>query len=352
MRSQELTDWIAKFKTKEAVLTKLAALPKHLKQELLTEALNHCPDLKYDFEHLDEALYPIRDWENWILRSYCQKIGLFNGPMLNLAGWQNGLAPSSKILDSSNLFTVLVPSNNHERPYHHEKRLMASQGVTILHTGELLFQFDWDVFHALLCLSHGQLDQYHVLEPVKVFDLLDIAHGGGGYKMLWASLGRLAHTDIKVIRGEGNGAEEWVRLISVSQSGSNQPVYFSLPAKLKTFFSDNEYSFVDWGIRNKLGSNDLAKKLQCLFAGSKANQQFYDAAQIMFMCGLATDMASFTRTLKKALDVLLKARAITAYWVEKPKRGLAEEKIFCVWMRTRPSVEQQNPNGKRGLYFD
>ena len=45
-------------------------------------------------------------------------------------------------------------------------------------------------------------------------------------------------------------------------------------------------------------------------------------------------------------------RQIQAYWIEKPKQGEGDEKIFCVWKDKCPPVGEQNPDGRRGKYVD
>ena len=61
-------------------------------------------------------------------------------------------------------------------------------------------------------------------------------------------------------------------------------ISYSLDARLSMLFGNFEYGLVDWETRNRMGKNEMAKKLQCLFSGQKANQQFHKAAKVRDLC--------------------------------------------------------------------
>lgn len=368
MRSPELKEWVNSLpKAPDEVKAKITSMPKRLKTELLYEAFIRNPKIKQIFDEGEGLPQGVR--ETNALVSYCKTADIFKDFLeMKLNGWNDGNVPSSNIIDTSSLFSVLVPSCEGDRAFYRKEVLFSRQNTTIIYTGEQLFQFDWDVFHALLCLSKGKFEQVTTITPITVLRLLGMPKKGRTYDALEASLDRLSRAFISIIRTYPDGKHPEVKIGIVGQSGRMDKdnltllghyswrrgylISYSLDARLSMLFGNFEYGLVDWETRNRMGKNEMAKKLQCLFSGQKANQQFHKAAKVRDLCRVSVDMAAFTRLLEKALKVLLDVGAIQAYWIEKPKQGEGDEKIFCVWKDKCPLVGEQNPDGRRGKYVD
>ena len=343
-------------------------MPKKLKNELLEEALLRNPKLKQGLDKSDDVV-PSSVREIDALLQYCKTPEIFKDNFeLTLDGWNSGNVPSSNIIDTSSLFAVLTPSSEKERPFFRKEVLFARQNTTIVYTGELLFQFDWDVFHALICLSHGKFDTITSVQPTAILELLGLPRNGRVYDLLEASLDRLSKAFISITRVYPDDKYPTMKIGVPGQSGRKDRdnltlidhyswrrgfvVRYSLDARLTMLFGNFEYGLIDWKTRNMIGKNEMAKKLQCLFAGQKANQQFHKVAKIRELCRVSAGMAHFTSLLEKALTILVEIGAIKAFWIEKPKKGLAEEKILCIWKNTCPSKSGQNSGGRRGKYRD
>lgn len=369
MRTPELVDWINSLsKNPDEIKQKVLAMPKKLKNELLEEALLRNPKLKQGLDKSDDVV-PSSVREIDALLQYCKTPEIFKDNFeLTLDGWNSGNVPSSNIIDTSSLFAVLTPSSEKERPFFRKEVLFARQNTTIVYTGELLFQFDWDVFHALICLSHGKFDTITSVQPTAILELLGLPRNGRVYDLLEASLDRLSKAFISITRVYPDDKYPTMKIGVPGQSGRKDRdnltlidhyswrrgfvVRYSLDARLTMLFGNFEYGLIDWKTRNMIGKNEMAKKLQCLFAGQKANQQFHKVAKIRELCRVSAGMAHFTSLLEKALTILVEIGAIKAFWIEKPKKGLAEEKILCIWKNTCPSKSGQNPGGRRGKYRD
>lgn len=369
MRTPELVDWINSLsKNPDEIKQKVLAMPKKLKNELLEEALLRNPKLKQGLDKSDDVV-PSSVREIDALLQYCKTPEIFKDNFeLTLDGWNTGNVPSSNIIDTSSLFAVLTPSSEKERPFFRKEVLFARQNTTIVYTGELLFQFDWDVFHALICLSHGKFDTITSVQPTAILELLGLPRNGRVYDLLEASLDRLSKAFISITRVYPDDKYPTMKIGVPGQSGRKDRdnltlidhyswrrgfvVRYSLDARLTMLFGNFEYGLIDWKTRNMIGKNEMAKKLQCLFAGQKANQQFHKVAKIRELCRVSAGMAHFTSLLEKALTILVEIGAIKAFWIEKPKKGLAEEKILCIWKNTCPSKSGQNPGGRRGKYRD
>lgn len=369
MRSPELNEWINGLsKNPDEIKQRVLGMPKKLKVELLEEAFLRSPKLKQSMDSSDDVV-PASVREIDALLQYCKTPEIFKDNLeLTLDGWNSGNVPSSNIIDTSSLFAVLTPSSEKERPYFRKEILFARQNTTIVYTGELLFQFDWDVFHALICLSHGRFDTVTSVQPTEILELLGLTRCGPVYDLLEASLDRLSKAFISITRVYPDNKHPTMKIGVPGQSGRKDRdnltlidhyswrrgfvIRYSLDARLTMLFGNLEYGLIDWKTRNLIGKNEMAKKLQCLFAGQKANQQFHKVAKIRELCRLSADMAEFTRLLEKALRILLEIGAIKAFWIEKPKRGESEKKLLCVWKDNCPSKAGQNPDGRRGKYSD
>lgn len=368
MRSPELKEWVNSLsKTPDGFKAAIMTMPKRLKGELLREAFIRNPKIKQVFDEGEGLPLGIREIN--ALVSYCKTADVFKDFLeLKLGGWNDGNVPSSNIIDTSSLFSVLVPSREGERAFYRKEVLFSRQNTTIIYTGEQLFQFDWDVFHAMLCLSKGRFDKLNVVSPMAVLSLLGLGKSGRVYDLLEASLDRLSKAFISIIRTYPDGKYPDVKIGIASHSGRmdkdnltlignyswrrGYSIAYSLDARLSMLFGNFEYGLIDWETRNRMGKNEMAKKLQCLLSGQKANQQFHKAAKVRELCKIRTDMAGFTRLLEKALNVLLEVGVIQAYWIEKPKKSEGQEKVFCVWKDKCPPSSGQNPDGRRGKYCD
>lgn len=271
---------------------------------------------------------------------------------LSIHNWKPGTVPASNILSQSDLFSVLIPKLASNRPFHNDECVLKRSEIILRHKGEMLFQFDWDVFHALICLSQGRLDQWHDIEIAEVIEILGIHRNGRNYEMFKASLKRLDRTFVKLIRINTESDKEiestdWIQLVSYSEEVANQSVRFLLPSTIKCFYAESGYEFLQWNIRNQLKKNELARKVMCL-CDSETNHQFFKATELKENYGYTGTMANFTRLLAKALDALFNAGAIKGYWIEKPKLGNADQKLVYIWKKRVPSSKQLNKRCLRG----
>lgn len=353
-RSEELRLWIKSLNPDGDIEYDLQTIPEGLRKELLNEAFEQFPKFKEEFDQMDNDFLPISICEDLIIEKYYSATQFVLTPELCLPGWKEDNVPCSVIFGQSAFFSHANQRKQADRSIHHQECVLRTEQTIVLHNGEVLSQNDWDVYHALLSLSEGYLNQFHSIEPGKIFTLIGHSDSGYNYESLRASLTRLANSSIQVIKirnGSQLETDDWMPLLNIDSQASHSALKFSLPLGLVKIFSDSDYGFIDWNLRNRVAKNALAKRLMCLIACSKQNQQFYRASRLLEESGFIAAIDKFTRSLKRALDVLLDIGFIKAYWLEKPRRGCAEKKSICIWKDKAPATAQ-NPKGMRGSYFD
>ena len=363
-RSEELKRWIAKHSSHEELLNNLKEIPESLKKELLQEALEINDDIRRNYEMRNFGTqHCIR--ELIALKSYFKTKEVFGNigldmPLLNLSN-----TPSFNVIDTSSLFAVFKPKS--KRYVCNNELLVSRKNISIRYTGEVLYQFDWDVFHMLITLSRGDLSKAHTTTPGEILCRLGYADSGGNYARLEQSVKRLHRAEVVIQPSECKKSEVGVggsiecvnekksyrviRLISAYEWDRGSSIRFALDHQIRllTGSSKNEYGMVDWNTRNKLQQNELAKKLQAMFSGHQ-NMQNHSVARLRDLCRLSSDISEFTRHLKRALDELVLYDVIHSYWLYKPRRGEMEKRYLRVWKKNAPCHTEPVPTQK-GDYF-
>ena len=132
MRSPELKEWVNSLpKAPDEVKAKITSMPKRLKTELLYEAFIRNPKIKQIFDEGEGLPQGVR--ETNALVSYCKTADIFKDFLeMKLNGWNDGNVPSSNIIDTSSLFSVLVPSCEGDRAFYRKEVLFTSQNTTII----------------------------------------------------------------------------------------------------------------------------------------------------------------------------------------------------------------------------
>jgi hypothetical protein len=126
---------------------------------------------------------------------------------------------------------------------------------------------------------------------------------------------------------------------------------FVIDSRIARLFSNSEYGLVDLEKRKLLRSNELAKKIQSLISGQMSNCQHHRMEKLLALTGLQSDMAHFTAHVLKAVQVLVSAGIITAYWMSRPPNGQAKDKILVIWKQHGATGAEPIPKGK-GIYGD
>ena len=359
MRSPELQQWIKSKPTAEIASDTIDELPPVLRKELLQEALNEC-EINQTYETARHLGKDSQKWrEDMALRSFC-KLPQFRGSVaLDLPGWNDGNTPTSNIVSNSGLFGVQTSQNSGEkRPYLRNAQIACRANVAIKYKGEKLYQFDWDVWHQLICISRNNLGVPHSVDCRELLRRMGLTGTGPNIASLKQTIVRLRAAYIYVEYNSKSGKNTFkIGSTSVKdfQAGLNLVadhiwldghISFTLDYRLCRLFGNREYGLVDWEKRKKLKRNDLAKWLQNYYSSQSSNQQFDRVDRLKLLTGLTSSIKDFTRLLENALNLLLQHEVIRAYWISKPKRGCLEERSICIWRDIPPASSDEIPATK------
>lgn len=363
-RSKELSEWISKHSNSEELIEDLPNLPTALKKELLNEALELNPVIRTNYENREDSIKSVR--ERIALIAYCKTKEVFGDIGLDITLLNNDNTVSFNILDTSSLFCVFIP-NTQERHYCRNEVLACRKNVAIEYTGEVLYQFDWDVFHMLITIAGGDFSHSHRTTPAEMLRRLGMTAGGENYDRLERTLARLYETGLYIHRQDDEGDPNVIIGRKMPAHSSSQKNYktmrliqnyswfrgleiqFELDPQIRSLIGHNEYGLVDWETRNKLQKNDLAKKLQALFSGHE-NMQNHKLVKLKEWCRLGSNLTVFSKQVKRALDELVKHDVIHSYWLYKPRRGELEKRYLRIWRKKGPSAKEPVPK-ERGDYF-
>lgn len=363
-RSKELSEWISKHSNSEELIEDLPNLPTALKKELLNEALELNPVIRTNYENREDSIKSVR--ERIALIAYCKTKEVFGDIGLDIPLLNNDNTVSFNILDTSSLFCVFIP-NTQERRYCRNEVLACRKNVAIEYTGEVLYQFDWDVFHMLITIAEGDFSHSHRTTPAEMLRRLGMTAGGENYDRLERTLARLYETGLYIHRQDDEGNPNVIIGRKMPAHSSSQKNYktmrliqnyswfrgleiqFELDPQIRSLIGHNEYGLVDWETRNKLQKNDLAKKLQALFSGHE-NMQNHKLVKLKEWCRLGSNLTVFSKQVKRALDELVKHDVIHSYWLYKPRRGELEKRYLRIWRKKGPSAKEPVPK-ERGDYF-
>ena len=359
MRSPELQQWIKSKPTAEIASDTIDELPPVLRKELLQEALKEC-EINQTYETARHLGKDSQKWrEDMALRSFC-KLPQFRGSVaLDLPGWNDGNTPTSNIVSNSGLFGVQTSQNSGEkRPYLRNAQIACRANVAIKYKGEKLYQFDWDVWHQLICISRNNLGVPHSVDCRELLRRMGLTGTGPNIASLKQTIVRLRAAYIYVEYNSKSGKNTFKigsTRVKDFQAGLNLVadhiwldghISFTLDYRLCRLFGNREYGLVDWEKRKKLKRNDLAKWLQNYYSSQSSNQQFDRVDRLKLLTGLTSSIKDFTRLLENALNLLLQHEVIRAYWISKPKRGCLEERSICIWRDIPPASSDEIPATK------
>ena len=359
MRSPELQQWIKSKPTAQDASDTIDELPPVLRKELLQEALKEC-EISQTYETARHLGKDSQKWrEDMALRSFC-KLPQFRGSVaLDLPGWNDGNTPTSNIVSNSGLFGVQTSQNSGEkRPYLRNAEIACRANVYIRYKGEKLYQFDWDVWHHLICISRNGLGLQHSVDCRDLLRRMGLAGSGQNITALKQTILRLRAGLIYVEYNSKSGKNTFqIGSVSIKdfQRGLNLisdhiwvngHIGFVLDYRIGRLFGNREYGLVDWEKRKKLKRNDLAKWLQNYYSSQSSNQQFDRVDRLKLLTGLTSSIKDFTRLLENALNLLLQHEVIRAYWISKPKRGCLEERSICIWRDIPPTSSGEIPATK------
>lgn len=198
------------------------------------------------------------------------------------------------------------------RRYLERAEIPAVEGVSIIYTGVRLDQCDLDVWETVLHVARVQnLGNECRVNAYQFLKLLGKADDGRARATLDKQLSRLNATAISI--GVGRYSYEGSLIEEVYRDSLTKAYVIRLNPKLRALFEADQWTAVDWEIRQRLAGSPLAQWVHGFYS-SHANPYPIKVETLRLLCGSENkDLFGFRRDLKKAL-----AAVETAY----KERGL------------------------------
>jgi hypothetical protein len=194
------------------------------------------------------------------------------------------------------------------RPYLERQEIHAQDGITIRYTGTRLDQGDLDVWETTLHLTREQaLGNDCRVKAYQLLKLMGKADTGGNRDVLDRRLERLKATalTVKVDRYTYMGS----LVDEVFKDEETREYVIRLNPKLRTLFEQDQFTQVDWAVRQALDGKPLAQWLHGYYA-SHAKPFPVKVATLHKLCGSeSAEVWKFTQTLRKSLDDVTAANA-------------------------------------------
>lgn len=192
------------------------------------------------------------------------------------------------------------------RPYLDRAEIHAQDGITIRYTGTRLDQGDLDVWETVLHLTREQaLGESCRVTAYQLLKLLGKADTGGNREVLHRRLIRLRATSVEVdfSRFDYIGG----LIDEVVKEKISREYVIRLNPRLRVLFEDDQFTQLDWTVRQALEGKPLAQWLHAFYA-SHAKPYPVRVETLHRLCGSETaELWKFTQTLHKALDAVTEA---------------------------------------------
>lgn len=228
------------------------------------------------------------------------------GPEQNrsqLPHWSDSVRRVPNVALRSALFGAI--SKGH-RPYVERAEIHAQGGNSILYTGVHLDQGDLDVWETVLHMARAQ--EWGAECRVTAYRLLKVlgkTDTGKNRQILDRHLSRLKATALQVRVGEHS--YEGSLIHEVYRDHGKRSYVIRLDPKLRMLFVGDQFTDVDWSVRQALHGKPLAQWLHGFYA-SHANPFPLKVETLHRLCGSrASSLYDFKKDLRRALGSLAEA---------------------------------------------
>jgi hypothetical protein len=192
------------------------------------------------------------------------------------------------------------------RRYMERERIAAIDGIEIRYTGARLDQGDLDVWETVLHIARLQklgnecrVTAYHLLKVLGKTDT------GKNRDILDRRLSRMKATGVDVqIQKYGY---EGSLIDEVYRDKESREYVIKLNQKLRVLFEKDQWTAIDWAVRNELNGQPLAQWLHGFYS-SHAKPYPYKISKLYELCGSENQsIRGFKQEVKKALTIIKKA---------------------------------------------
>ncbi|WP_447788291.1 plasmid replication initiator TrfA [Pseudomonas farris] len=248
-----------------------------------------------------------------------------------LPNWSDSVRRVPNVALRSALFGAI--SKGH-RPYLERVKINALGGISILYTGALLDQGDLDVWETVLHLARMQeLGSECRVTAYRLLKDLGRTDTGKNRTILDRHLSRMKATALQVRVGEHS--YEGSLIHEVYRDHDSRSYVIRLNPKLRVLFLDDQFTDVDWSVRQALHGRPLAQWLHGFYV-THARPYNLKVETLHRLCGSrASSLRDFKKDLRRSLDTVERASNAAG----QPFSYLIEGNLVRV--KTTPSPSQR-----------
>ena len=228
-------------------------------------------------------------------------MGASNGGQVQLPLWPDHVRAVPNGFLRSALFGVVAKG---KRRFVKTERIASLDGIEIRYTGERLDQSDLDVWETVLHITRVQaLGKHCRVTSYCLLKLMGKTDSGKNRETLHARITRLRAGAIEIKQGRYifiGGLLDEARKDEVTQEW-----LITVNPRLRDLYSPDQFTMVDWTVRNALDGHQLAQWLHGFYA-SHARPFPIKVETLHMLCGSQAGMLSdFKKKLRKALDAVV-----------------------------------------------
>jgi hypothetical protein len=222
-----------------------------------------------------------------------------------LPNWSDSVRRVPNIALRSALFGAMGKG---ERPYVEQFEIHAQGGSSILYTGVLLDQLDLDVWETVMHIARFQgLGAECRITAYQLLKALGKTDTGKNRKILSGQLSRMKATALQLRVGDYSYEGSLINEVYREHGTRTKSYVIRLNPKLLKLFEGDQFTEVDWSVRQALRGKPIAKWLHGYYA-SHANPFRLKIETLHRLCGSrAKSLDDFMVDLLKALDSLVRA---------------------------------------------
>ena len=192
------------------------------------------------------------------------------------------------------------------RRYLQQEKIASLDGIELIYTGQRLDQGDLDVWGGVIQFARQQnLGEQCRFTAYAMLKLLDKNDSGKNREILDTRLTRMKATAVRI--KVGRYSYEGSLLDAIYRDEETKEYIAVLNPKMHVLFATDQFTQIDWNIRQTLDGKPLAQWLHGFYA-SHAQPLPISIAKLHTLSGSeAGELWKFTQTLRKNLDHLVDA---------------------------------------------
>ena len=192
------------------------------------------------------------------------------------------------------------------RRYLQQEKMASLDGIELIYTGQRLDQGDLDVWGGVVQFARQQnLGEQCRFTAYAMLKQLGKGDDGGNRKVLDNRLTRMKATAVRI--KVGRYSYEGSLLDAIYRDEETREYIAVLNPKMHVLFAPDQFTQIDWNIRQTLDGKSLAQWLHSFYA-SHAKPLPISIAKLHELSGSeAGELWKFTQTLRKNLDHLVEA---------------------------------------------